>query len=487
MQKSKNKGPLATRIQVNDGSYKWIVLLMASVGSFMMPLDASIVSVALPSMSTGLGMSYAMAIWVPTAYLAAVTVLLLSIGRLSDVRGRKPLFISGFAIFTLASLLCSISSNGIELIAFRVIQGAGAAFVGATSAAIVTDVFPGKERGKALGLTVMGAYLGLTAGPSIGGFLTTAVGWRSIFYVNIPIGLFVVFLSLWKLRESATPTPKRFDLPGAFSFSLGIIPLLVALTLGGVYGWDSLFTVSLLVAASVFLVLFVLIERKKGEEAMLHMDLFSKNRLFAAGNFSALLAYIAVFGVSFFISFYLQRVLGESALQAGLILFVMPVAMVVLSPVSGWLSDKIGSRILTSLGMALVCAGLLWTSTLSLTSTPIDVALRLFVMGFGMGLFSSPNTSSVMGSVEKSHLGVASGTLGTLRVLGQSMSLAMMSAVFATFISSSVLSAIFVGISPSNLAVADVAFVEGLRSAFIISAVIAAVGLVISSVRGSDK
>ncbi len=476
-----------TENQVSTISYKWIVLLMATVGSFMMPLDVSIVSVALPSMSTELGMSYASAIGVPTAYLAAVTVLLLSIGRLSDVRGRKPLFISGFAIFTLGSLLCSLSSNGVELIAFRIIQGAGAAFVGATSAAIVTDVFPGKERGKALGLTVMGAYLGLTAGPSLGGFLTSAVGWRSIFYVNVPIGIFVVLLSLWKLRESATPIPKRFDLPGAFSFSLGIIPLLVALTLGGIYGWSSLFTVSLLVSAGIFLVLFVLIERKKGEEAMLHMDLFAKNRLFAASNFSALLAYISFFGVSFFISFYLQRALGMSALQAGVILFVMPVAMVVLSPVSGWLSDKIGSRILTSVGMALICAGLFWTSTLSLTSTSVDVALRLFVMGFGMGLFSSPNTSSVMGSVEKSHLGVASGTLGTMRVLGQSMSLAIMGAVFATFISSSVLSSLFAGLNPSTLTVANVDFVKGMQSAFVISAVIAATGVVTSVVRGKGK
>lgn len=473
--------------QGNEGSYKWTVLLMASVGTFMMPLDVSIVSVALPSMSLDLGMSYAMAIWVPTAYLAAVTVLLLSIGRLSDMKGRKPIFVSGFAMFTLASLLCSISSSGAQLIAFRIIQGAGAAFVGATSAAIVTDVFPGRERGKALGINVMAGYIGLTAGPSIGGLLTSGVGWRSVFYVNIPIGLFVVLLSLWKLRESAKLTPKPFDLAGAISFSLGIIPLLLALTLGGVYGWDSLFTVSLLVAASVFLVLFVFIERKKAEQAMLHMDLFLKNRLFAAGNFSALLAYIAFFGVSFFISFYLQRALGMSALHAGAILFVMPVAMVVLSPVSGWLSDRIGSRVLCSLGLALICVGLLWSSTLSLASTSVDVALRLFLMGFGMGLFSSPNTSAVMGSVEKTHLGVASGTLGTMRVLGQSMSLALMGAVFASFISGSVLSALFVGVSTSTLAVANEAFVAGMQSAFIISAVIAAVGVVISLVRGSGK
>jgi MFS family permease len=176
--------------------------MITSIGSFMSPLDSSIVSVSLPSITSGLKMGYAMAIWVPTTYLAALTVLLLSIGRLSDMRGRKPFFISGFAIFTTASFLCSISSSGPKLIAFRAIQGAGAAFMAATATAIVTDVFPGKERGKALGINTMAVYVGLAVGPSLGGFLTSAVGWRSIFYINIPIGLFVIAMSLWKFSSS---------------------------------------------------------------------------------------------------------------------------------------------------------------------------------------------------------------------------------------------------------------------------------------------
>jgi EmrB/QacA subfamily drug resistance transporter len=453
----------------------------------MAPLDGSIVSVSLPSITAGLKMSYAMAVWVPTAYLASLTVLLLSIGRLSDMRGRKPFFISGFAIFTLASFLCSVSSNGPQLLAFRVIQGAGAAFVGSTAAAIVTDVFPGKDRGKALGINTMSVYVGLAIGPSLGGFLTSTAGWRSIFYVNVPIGLFVIVFSLLELQESSMHKQKRFDLAGASAFSLGIVPLLLALTLGGIYGWGSFLTASLLAGAGIFLVLFVLIEGKKGDDAMLDTSLFSNNRLFSAANISALLNYTSFFGVSFFISFYLQRVLNESALQAGIILFVMPVAMAVLSPVSGWLSDRFGSRILSSFGMSLICAGLLWTSTLTLTSTSADVAVRLFVIGFGMGLFSSPNTSAVMGSVEKGKLGVASGTLATMRFLGQSLSLAIMSAIFATFVSSSLLSALFIGVNPSTLGVAAEVFVEGLRSAFIISAIISAVGVVTSLVRGKSK
>ena len=473
--------------QITTSSYRWAVLLLTSIGSFMAPLDGSIVSVSLPSITTGLKMSYAMAVWVPTAYLASLTVLLLSIGRLSDMRGRKPFFISGFAIFTLASFLCSVSSNGLQLIAFRVIQGAGAAFSGSTATAIVTDVFPGKDRGKALGINTMAVYVGLAIGPSLGGFLTSTVGWRSIFYVNVPIGLFVIIFSLLELHESSMHKQKRFDLAGASAFSLGIVPLLLALTLGGIYGWGSFLTVSLLTGAGAFIVLFVLIEGKKGDDAMLDTSFFSNNRLFSAANISALLNYTSFFGVSFFISFYLQRVLNESALQAGIILFVMPVTMAVLSPISGWLSDRFGSRILSSFGMSLICAGLLWTSTLTLTSTSADVAVRLFVIGFGMGLFSSPNTSAVMGSVEKGKLGFASGTLSTMRFLGQSLSLAMMSAIFATFVSSSLLSALFIGVNPSTLGVAAKVFVEGLRSAFIISAIVSAVGIVTSLVRGNSK
>ncbi len=482
-----SNSPTTFANQTSRSYYKWLVLLLTSIGAFMAPLDGSIVSVSLPSITMGLNMNYAMAIWVPTAYLAALTVLLLSVGRLSDMRGRKPFFISGFVIFTLASFLCSIASDGPQLIVFRAIQGIGASFVAATSTAIVTDVFPGKDRGKALGINVMAVYVGLAVGPSLGGFLTSVVGWRSIFYVNVPIGLFVIFLSVLKLRESSVPRQRRFDLAGAFLFSLGIVPLLLALTLGGIYGWSSFLTSGLLLGAFVFLFLFVFIERKKGDDAMLNTSLFSKNRLFSAANVSALLNYTSFFGVSFFISFYLQRALNMSALQAGVILFVMPVTMAILSPVSGWLSDRFGSRVFSSLGMSLICVGLLWTSTLTLTSSSVDVAIRLFVIGFGMGLFSSPNTSAVMGSVEKSRLGIASGTLGTMRFLGQSLSLAMMSAVFATFISSSTLSALFIGVNPSTLGVAAEVFVKGMKSAFIISAIIAAVGVLTSLVRGSSN
>lgn len=470
------------------GSYKWVVLLITSIGAFMTPFDGTIVSVSLPSIAEGLKMDYQSVIWVPTVYLVVLTVLLLSIGRLSDSRGRKPIFVAGFAVFVTASFLCARASSGTELIAFRAVQGAGAACMGATSTAIVTNAFPSTERGKALGINTMSVYVGLSMGPSLGGFLTFAYGWRSIFYVNVPIGLLVIVLALAKLKEpSVVGSRKGFDLLGAGAFSAGLVALLAGLTLGDSMGWETPFIVGLLVAGGVLLASFVVIERRKGERAMLDLSLFAGNRLFAAANFSALLNYTSYFGVSFFISFYLQRVLGYDPLRTGLVLLVMPVVMVLLSPASGWLSDRFGSRGFSSLGMALIASGLLMLSVLGTTSAPVQVIAGLLVMGVGMGLFSSPNTSAVMGSVERDKLGVASGTLATMRFSGQSVSLALMGAVVATAASTGLLSTLFTGVGISQLSVVAGSFVEGMRRAFTVSAVIAVIGALTSLQRGNRK
>jgi EmrB/QacA subfamily drug resistance transporter len=470
------------------GLYRWIVLLITSIGAFMTPLDSTIVSVSLPSIAQGLKMDYESVIWVPTAYLVALTVLLLSLGRLSDSRGRKPIFISGFAIFSVTSFLCGYASSGLELIVFRAIQGAGAAFIGATSTAIITDTFPSKERGKALGINTMSVYVGLSVGPSLGGFLTFAYGWRSIFYVNVPIGLLVIALALTKLKESPIlGSRKGFDLLGAATFSAGLVAVLAGLTLGDSMGWGAPFIIGLLAAGGLLLVSFAATERRLGTKAMLDLSLFTSNRLFAVANLSALLNYTSYFGVSFFVSFYLQRVLGYDVLRAGLVLLVMPVCMALLSPVSGWLSDRFGSRGLSSLGMALIASGLLVMATLGLSSPSIQVIAGLLIIGVGMGLFSSPNTSAVMGSVERDRLGVASGTLATMRFSGQSLSLGLMGAVVASAASAGLLSSLFIGGVTPQLNVAAASFVEGMRRAFMVSAAIAVMGFFTSLQRGSKR
>lgn len=472
----------------DDKSYKWFVLLITSVGAMMAPLDGSIVGVALPSITKSLRMNYVSVIWVPAAYLVTLAVSLLIIGRLSDSRGRKPILISGFAIFILGSFLCSITQSGTELIIFRILQGVGTACMAATATAIVADVFPGKERGKAIGINIMSVYVGGAVGPSLGGALTYAFGWRSVFWVNIPIGLMVMVLALWRLKESVPRREKEsFDIPGMIAFAGGLISLLVAMTLGESYGWTSLPIVGLLALALASFVLFIFFEMRKGSEAMIDLSLIAHNRLFAAANVAALLNYTAFFSASFILSFYMQRVLGRSALETGAILISMPITMAVLAPISGWASDKVGSRMLSTGGMVCIVVGLLLLSTLTEKSSTTAVTFYLLILGAGMGLFSSPNTNAIMGCVEKRQLGVASGMVATMRTTGQSLSLAVTGAVIAIIASSKVVTSLFAGTDPSQIAVQSAAFIHGMSWAFIVSASIAAIGAVFSFARGPLK
>lgn len=467
--------------------YKWMVLLIACIGSMMGPLDSTIVSTTLPVMSDSLKMSYAEIIWVPTAYLVTIAVLLLSIGRLSDIKGRKWLYISGFGVFVIGSFLCSISSDGTELVLFRVVQGVGAAFIMATSTALVTDVFPAKERGKALGINAMFIYIGLSMGPPLGGFLTGYLGWRSIFWVNIPIGVAVMALGAWVIVEKEKQASgKRFDISGALVFAIALVALLMFLTLGEERGWASLPMLLLLLVSLISFAIFIRIERVMGHNAMLDLRLITENRLFAMANVSALLNYTAFYGVNFIISFYLQRVLDLSLIQTGLVLLVMPVVMAILSPISGWFSDRVGSRVLATAGMVLISAGMLLLSTLTVGSSVANVMTALFVLGIGMGLFSSPNTSAVMGSVREDQHGVASGTISTMRTIGQSLSLAIMGAIVAMVASHEIVSQIFTGGGGASTVIVD-EFVNGMQMAFLFSAFIAMLGAITSSIRGSGS
>ncbi len=471
-----------------ERSYRRLVLLITSIGSMMAPLDGSIVGVALPSMTSSLGMNYVSVIWVPSAYLATLAVMLLIIGRLSDTHGRRRLLIAGLAIFVVGSALCSIAQSGAELISFRIFQGIGTACMAATATAIVTDVFPARERGKALGINIMSVYVGGAIGPSLGGLLTYAFGWRSVFWVNIPIGAFVLALAVWRLRESAPKKiAERFDFPGTITFAVGLVSLLIAMTVGETVGWNSILIIGLLALAAISFVLLVIFETAKGDAAMIDLSLIAHNRLFAAANIAALLNYTAFFGASFILSFYIQRVLGRSPLETGLILISMPITMAVLAPLSGWASDKVGSRVLSTGGMVCIGAGLLLLSTLSLTSSTMSVTAYLFILGAGMGLFSSPNTNAIMGSVENRQRGVASGMVATMRTTGQSLSLAVTGAIIATVASSKVVSSLFAGANPADIAVESAAFVRGMSLAFAASAAVAFVGALFSAARGPAR
>ncbi len=465
-------------------NYRRWVLLITCIGSMMAPLDSTIVSVSLPEISQDLGMSYAEIIWVPTAYLVTLAVMILVMGRVSDLYGRKRIFMAGFGIFTIGSLLCSISTSGNELVLFRIMQGFGAACFGATSTAIVTETYPSNERGKALGINSMAVYIGLSLGPPLGGVLTDTLGWRSIFYATVPLGVIVIALAQYKLKAIRPAERKvRFDVPGLFLFAITLVSLLVALTLGEQVGWGSLEILGLFAVSIVGFVVFVYIESKKGEGALLDPKLFTRNRLFAAANISAFLNYTSFFGVTFMISFYLQRVLGLTVLEAGVVLLIMPVTMAIVSPISGRLSDRLGSRALASGGMFLVAIAMVWMATLTVDSPVWRVELGLLLIGLGVGIFASPNTSAVMGSVEKRKLGIASGMLATMRCSGQATSLAVMGAIIATVAGAGSISGLFSG-DTSGVAVVAEDFVKGMDLAFLVSACIAIVGGITSLARG---
>ena len=453
----------------------------------MTPLDGSIVTVAIPSIASSIRIGLEAAVWIPLAYLLLLTVLLINVGRIADFKGRKRFYALGFVIFTTGSVLCAISITDLQLVICRALQGVGAALIAANSAAIVTDVFQRTERGKALGINTMAVYTGLTAGPIIGGILVQNYGWRSIFYVNVPIGILVVTLTVLKLKETRVDqVGAGFDLAGAATLSIALASLLVLLTLGSTYGWSSWPTLGLLILSVGMFVLFLQVESRFAHFPTLDLSLFTRNRLFAAANATALLSYIAFNGVTLMISIYLQSIRGLNPETVGFYLIAQSAAMALLSPFSGWLSDRFGSRLLSTLGMLVVTFGLYLFSQLNAASSALEIISRLTLVGVGFGIFSSPNTSAVMGSVKPAKLGVAAGTLGTMRFMGQSVGLALLGMVMATTVPTKTLLALFTGLSVQD-PVATAQFVQGMKTFFLIASIIGALATLTSMVRGKEN
>jgi EmrB/QacA subfamily drug resistance transporter len=468
------------------------VLSLTCIGAFMGPLDSTIVSVALPQMGKSLNLSYSEALWVQAGYLLVLSIFLIPIGRLADARGRMRFYLAGTAVFGIFSVICALSPNGTFLIAARCFQAVGAACLVATSGALVTAVFPPQERGRALGFNVMAAYLGLTAGPVIGGLIVSHASWRWIFLINLPIAI-ATLANGWFLlgaenrdrkaaRSGPAPVPGRLDWPGAVLLGLSLVCLLVPLTLVPFWGWDSARTIGLLVAAVVLMVAFIFVEDRTAEP-LLDLDLVRKNHAFAAGTFAALLNYAGVFAVTILTSVYLQVVEGYTPQQAGLLLLVQPIFMAGLSPMFGRLSDRVGSRALASGGMVLCALGILQLAILPQGAHPFRVVLALGTLGVGMAMFSSPNTSAVMGSVERHQLSLASGFLGTMRSLGQGLSVGLLGAIAASGLGAVGARMIFLGEEASRAAAT--AFSDGYRTAMFVAAGLAVLGALVSLVRGA--
>jgi EmrB/QacA subfamily drug resistance transporter len=453
----------------------------------MGPLDGTIVSVSLPTIARSLDAGFGEVVWIPTAYLLTISILLIPIGRLSDTVGRKRIYIWGFLVFTVGSLLCSLSPNASFLIGARIVQGVGSACIMSTSTAIISCAFPPRERGKAIGINTMCIYVGLALGPPLGGFLTAAFGWQSIFWVNIPIGVATMAAAYLVIKkDEGVSAPRGFDLKGGAAFAVMLTSLLLFLTFGEDWGYASPIIVTLALLSIVSFLVFLSVESKAGHRAMLDISLFRDNKLFAMGSISALLNYASYYWTPFIISFYAQSVLGLSPQQTGFLLLVQPILMAIVAPLSGMMSDRIGSRTLATGGMVLIWCGLLEMTLLNGGSGDLGVlCVGMVLMGVGMGMFSSPNTSAVMGSVGNDKAGLASGTISTMRTVGQSLSLSMASALIAVMASTALVEAIFSGqvIVPTPDQVQQL--LSGFRLAFMVSAILSMIGAVASAVRPS--
>jgi EmrB/QacA subfamily drug resistance transporter len=478
------------RITAEDAHRRrWELLALTSIGAFMAPLDGSIVSVALPVMSPDLRLTFSAAMWVQAAYLLTIAVLLIPLGRLADQHGRVRFYLLGIVVFTIGSLLAALSLSGPWLIGSRIVQGVGGALMVVTSAAIVTAVFPPRERGRALGVNVMAVYIGLSVGPPLGGFLSDALGWRWIFLINLPIGLAVFIWGFMMLpRAERVEGAPRVDVAGTALLGVFLICLLVPLTFAPQWGWAEPATVGLLALSAAALVAFVVVERHVADP-VLDLDLLVHNRLFAAANLAALLNYMALYAISVLTAIHLEIVQGLSATATGLLILSQPLLMAVLSPFSGRLSDRIGSRVLTTGGMITIAAGMVLLAAMPDDAPVWQVAAYLGLVGLGMAAFSAPNASAIMGSVRRDQLSVASAMMGTMRTAGQSLSVALLGGIAAGQLGRLGSRLLFThgdaagGSGIASRAVED--YAQGYRYAMLAGAALALLGALVSLTRGA--
>jgi EmrB/QacA subfamily drug resistance transporter len=451
--------------------HKWWVLFAIGIGTFMTALDGSVVNTILPVISQSLNSSVAAVEWVVTIYLLVISGVLLSFGRLGDMQGHKNVYLAGFVIFLVSSALCGLSHSLWALISFRAIQSLGGAMLAANSPAILTKSFPGSQRGQALGLQATMTYLGLTVGPSLGGWLAQQFSWRAVFYINLPVGLFAFYLSLrFILPDHPTQVTERFDLMGAGCFIAGLITLLLGLNQGYTLGWTSLPILALFSIAILFLVIFIYIEMRTFFP-MLDLNLFN-NRVFSASVISAISNYICVYSILFLMPFYLIQGRGLNTSHTGLILTAMPIVMAIVAPISGTLSDRFGTRFPAMLGMFILALGLLLLSWLGKESPNISVVFSLSIAGLGIGVFISPNNSALMGAAPRYRQGIAAGIMATARNVGMVLGVGLSGAIFTTLLS-----------HPAESQSA--ALFDATHASFMAAAIIAALGMLVSAIRNA--
>jgi EmrB/QacA subfamily drug resistance transporter len=465
--------------RVRDASGKWAIFGLVSVGTFMTTLDASIVNIALPSIARAFGTPVGGPIeWVVIGYLVVIAASLLSFGRLADIAGRERVWVGGLAVFTAGSALSGLAPTLPLLVAARAVQGLGAALIFAPALALIVDAFPMHERGQALGLNALIVSLGTTAGPSLGGLIVGGLGWRWIFFVNVPLGLLGLLVARHVFRFKGGARARRFDVPGALAFGLGLGSLALGLSFGSEWGWTSPVIVLTIALALVALMAAARIERRRRDPLVDVRQLASRRLGLHLASF--LFSVLALFAVSFLLPFYLEDLRGLPPLAAGLMLTPYSIALAFASPISGRLADRGKARLLGPLGLGLAAAGLGLLATTGTGTSLALVVLGLAVSGIGQGLFLAPNTRAVIGAVPTEQSGSVSGLIATTRVVGQALSVAIAGAVFMGLGGAAAGAALAAGQGAVADQALDETFLTALHAALCVSASLAAAGAVSS-------
>ncbi len=451
-----------------EAGLKRTVLIIACLSSFIVPFIGSSVNIALPTIGQEFKIDAVTLGWVPSSYLLASAMFLLPFGRIADIHGRKKIFLAGTVIYTIGSLLSALSFSGSMLIACRVIQGIGSAMTFGTSMAILTSVFPLEERGWAIGIATASVYSGLSLGPFLGGFLTQHLGWRSLFIFNVPFGLVVILLVIWQLRgDWAEAEGEQVDFPGSVLYASILLLVMVGLSLLPAFSG-----IGLIGVGAIGIIGFYYLEAGI-ESPILNVKIFRHNPVFTFSNLAAFIHYSATYAVTFLMSLFLQYIKGLSAQGAGLILISQPLMMAAFSPLAGRISDRVEPRVIASLGMACTCMAIYLLSFIGEKTGLPFIVFTLLLLGFGFALFSSPNTNAVMSSVEKRYYGVASGMIGTMRLIGQMLSMGIAMMIFSILIGKA---SITPGLYPL--------FLKSVKIALVINGTLCFFGIFLSLARG---
>lgn len=413
-----------------DFSKKWLVMFSVACGVFLCTVDGSIVNIALNTLVVEMDKPLAVVEWVVLAYMLTISTLMLSIGRLADMIGKKKIYFTGLAIFTLGSGLCGLAPSVYWLIGFRVLQAIGASMVMALGTAIVVEAYPASERGKAMGFIGLLVSIGIIAGPTLGGIILQSLTWHWLFFVNLPIGAVGLFMVLRFVPDIKPEGKQRFDFAGAAALFLCMASLLLGLSVVQLNGFSNPQVYILLVLGVLMLAWFIRIE-SRAVEPMIDLKLFTI-KLFSVNLITGSLSFVASAGTILLMPFYLLNVLGYDPQKTGLMMIVSPLAIALAAPISGALSDRMGSRLITTIGLVIAAAGYVLITGITATTSAFEYILRFLPVGIGMGIFQSPNNSAVMGSVPKERLGVASGLLSLTRTLGQMVGIAVLGAVYNT-------------------------------------------------------